>query len=87
MTEEEAVKHFLIMSGFIHGGETFFFRDDSKVCYIPTKIVVTFDQVIEYMKTFSFYKFCNNEERLVYYRTAHLMRGFKVKYLSSQMLK
>lgn len=80
MKEEEAVARSLLLAGFVCGGEHFFFEDTSRTVYIPTKMMSTFDQVIEYMMTFAFHRFCTLEERKVYHQTAVKMKRLKIKF-------
>lgn len=86
MNEYDAVKKALLLSGFINGGNSFFFEDTDKQVYIPAHCMFSFKDSIEYMQTYAFYRYCTIEERKVYYLTARKLEKLYAKFLSQQSL-
>lgn len=80
MNEIDATKKALLLSGFVCGGDTFFFEDTSKQVYIHTKFIKGFDEVIEYMEAFVFNRMLTVEERKIYYQTSRKLKDLREKF-------
>jgi hypothetical protein len=86
MTEVDAIKKSLLLSGFVNGGLHFFFEQTYNAVYIPTDQMTSFENVIEYMQTFAFHRYPTVEERKIYYRTARKLEKFRDKFRQSSSI-